>query len=140
MANIAKLATGVRPAGIQPDADQLALPADEAIEAGDVVRIEPTSRRFTKGNTTAAAEARIFGVAASTVVAGQAVTAIRRGKMAGFDLSGATAGADVHLSRTDGGLDDATDATAGAVNVVVGKAIPVAGTSGDKILLVEVRN
>lgn len=139
MANIAKLSTGVRPAGIQPDADQLTLPADEAIVAGDAVRIDPTSGRFTKGNTTSAAEARIYGIAVNNAVAGLAVTTVRKGKVAGFDLSAVGYGADVSLGRTDGSLADATDATAGAVNLVVGKAIPVGGTS-DKILLVEVRN
>lgn len=139
MADVNKLATGVRPAGIQPDADQLALPADEAITAGDAVRIDPTSRRFTKANTTSAVEADVFGIAAGNAVAGLSVTAIRNGKMAGFDLSGVNAGAKVSLARTDGGLADATDATAGAVNLTVGRCIPVGGTS-DKILLVEVRN
>lgn len=140
MADIAKLATGVRPAGIQPDADQLTLPAGEAIAAGDAVRIDPaTGNTFTKGNTTSAAEARIFGLAANTVVAGLPVTAIRKGKMAGFNLSAVTAGADVSLARTDGGIADTTDATAGAVNLTIGKCIPVGGTT-DKILLVEVRN
>lgn len=139
MADITRLATGVRPAGIQPDGDQLTLPADEAIVAGDAVRIEPTSGRFTKGNTTAAAEARVFGVAINTASAGLPVTAVRKGKVAGFNLSAAGNGADVSLGRTDGALADATDATAGAVNLVIGKVIPVGGTS-DKILLVEVRN
>lgn len=117
--------------------EQMTLPAAEAVSAGQAVRLDTTTGKFTKGNATLAAEARIYGIATHTVVAGQPVTAIRQGVVAGHDLSALAYDAAVYLSDTDGTLADA----AGTVSTVVGRVIPVAdallGSSYRKALLVD---
>ena len=117
--------------------EQMTLPAAEAITAGMAVRIDTSAGTFTKANGSTAAEGRAYGIATRTVAARQAVTAVRKGVMDGWDLSGLAYDADVFLSDTDGRLDTAT----GTVNVKVGKVIPGSGAaigSGfDKMLAVD---
>ena len=116
---------------------QMTLPAAEAVTAGAPVRIDTSTGRFTKANGTVAAEARIYGIAARTVVAGAPVTAIRKGVMDGFVLDALAYDAAVYLSDTDGRIGDA----AGTVSTVVGRVIP--GTSNnigvglDKLLFID---
>lgn len=115
---------------------QMTLPAAEAITAGDAVRIDVTNGKFTKANGSSAAEARIYGVAVRSVAAGMPVTAIRKGVLEGFDLTGAYDAA-VYLSDTDGRLDT----VAGTTSVVVGRVISATattlGTALDKLLFVD---
>ena len=117
---------------------QMTLPAAEAITAGMGVRLDTTNGKWTKANGTSAAEARIWGIATKTVAAGMPLTAIRKGVMDGWDLSGLNYDAVVYLSDTDGRLADAN----GTVNVAAGRVIPgtstTLGTAYDKILSVEV--
>ena len=116
---------------------QMTLPAAEAVTAGAPVRIDTSTGRFTKANGTVAAEARIYGIAARTVVAGAPVTAIRKGVMDGFVLDALAYDAAVYLSDTDGRIGDA----AGTVSTVVGRVIPGTasnlGVGYDKLLLVD---
>jgi hypothetical protein len=84
------------------------LPAAEAIVAGDAVRIDTSTGKFTKANATTVAEARIFGIAANKAAAGFPVLAVRRGVIDLGGLSGLAYDADVYLSNTDGKLADAT--------------------------------
>lgn len=114
--------------------EQMTLPAAEAITAGMAVRVDPTTGRFTKANGSAAGEARIWGIADQTVIAGQTLTAIRRGVMDGWDLDGLDYDDPVYLSNTDGILAD----TAGTVSTVIGRVIPgtsaTLGNAYDKLL------
>jgi hypothetical protein len=116
--------------------EQKTAPAAEAIVAGAPVRFDTATGKFTNANGTLAAEARIYGVAVRTVPAGMAVTAVRRGYLDGFDLSGMAYDAAVYLSDTDGRLDTA----AGTVSTVVGRVAPAfattLGTAADKLLYV----
>lgn len=115
---------------------QLTLPAAEAITAGNAVRID-TNGKFTKANATAAAEVDAWGVAVKTVAAGEAVTAIHRGVLDGFDVSALAYNAAVFLSDTDGALDTAM----GTIEQRVGRIIPAVeitlGTAHDKLLEVD---
>lgn len=117
--------------------EQMTLPTDEAVTAGQAVRLSTTTGKFTKAKGTDAAEARIYGVATKTVAAGEPLTAIRKGVMDGFALSGLDYDAPVYLSDTDGTLADA----AGTVSVEIGRVIPgtgtTLGTAFDKILFVD---
>jgi hypothetical protein len=117
---------------------QMTLPTDEAVTAGMAVRLNTTTGKFTKANGTGAAEARAWGVATKTVASGMPVTAIRKGVMDGWDLSGMSFDDPVYLSDTDGRLST----VAGTTNVVIGRVIPGTsvslGTAYDKILSVEV--
>ncbi len=115
--------------------EQMTLPAAEAIIAGQAVRIDTTTGKFTLANGTTAPEARIYGVATRSVPAGLAVTAIRHGVLDGFVLTQAYDAA-LYLSDTDGMLADA----AGTVSTVVGRVIPnfgvTLGTAADKLVYI----
>ena len=134
--NLTTQATADKRLGVVESIQQMTLPAAEAITAGAPVRIDTSAGTFTNANGSSAAEARVWGVATSSVAARQPVTAIRRGVLDGFDLSQAY-DATVYLSDTDGRLGD----TAGTVSTVIGRVIPATavplGTAFDKLLSVE---
>lgn len=117
--------------------EQLTLPAAEAITAGMAVRFDTSTGKFTKANGSTAAEARVYGIAARTVPSGMPVTAIRKGIMDGWDLSGMSYDDSVFLSDTDGRLDTA----AGTVDARLGKVIAgtsvTNGTAYDKLFYVD---
>ncbi|HQY29980.1 MAG TPA: hypothetical protein PK691_01775 [Thermomicrobiales bacterium] len=114
---------------------QKSLPASEAILAGAPVRIH-TDGKWTNSNGTTAGEARVWGIATRSVIAGEAMTAVRRGTLGGFTFSQAY-DAPIYLSDTDGTLAD----VAGTVSTVVGRVVPgtavTVGTAFDKLLSVE---
>ena len=111
--------------------------AAEAIVAGQAVRIETSTGKFTGSNGTTSGEARIYGLAKESVAAGFPVTAIRKGVVDGWDISGSNYDATLYLSDTDGLLGT----TAGTVSVVVGRVIAAnsqpLGTAADKLLFVD---
>src|SRR5690242_15515925 len=80
---------------------QLTLVAAEAIVAGAPVRID-TNGKFTNGNGTTTTEAAIYGLATRTVAAGDALTAIRKGRMDGFVFGTGAYWAAIYVSDTDG--------------------------------------
>lgn len=135
MANIALVAANK--VSIVESIIQTTLPAAEAITAGAAVRIDVATGKFTNANATSAAEARIYGIAARTVPAGVAVTAIRKGVMDGFVLDALAYDAAVHLSNTDGTLADAAGTTAAIVGRVIPGASSNLGVGFDKILFID---
>ncbi len=110
--------------------------AAEAITAGAPVRIDTATGKATNANGTLAAEARVWGIATRTVVAGEAVTVVRRGILDGFAFTQAY-DAEIFVSDTDGRLGD----IAGTVSTRVGRIVPgmatTLGTAYDKLLSVE---
>jgi hypothetical protein len=112
-------------------------PAAEAIVAGAPVRLDTSNGKFTNSNGTTAAEARVYGIATKTVAANEPLTAIRRGKMDGFDFTSQAYDAAIYVADTDGRLGDA----AGTVSTVAGRVISAwsqrLGTAADKILSIE---
>lgn len=133
MANLA-LTTAARVRVVE-SFEQMTLPCAEAVIAGQAVRIDTTTGKFTLANGSSAGEARIYGIATQSQAAGLAVTAIRRGVLDGYAITQAYDAA-IYLSDTDGMLADA----AGTVSTVVGRVIPTfgvtLGTAADKLLLV----
>jgi len=119
--------------------EQMTLPAAETITPGQAVRIDTAAGKFTKSNGTTADEARTYGVATGwkDIVAGEPVTAVKRGVLDGCGVTGLAYDAAVYVSDTDGALADA----AGTVSKVAGRVIPswsqMLGTSPDKLLLVD---
>lgn len=115
--------------------DQITVPAGETIAAGAPVRFD-TNGAFVNGNGTTAAEAAIIGVATRSVIAGEALTAIRKGVLDGFTFTQAY-GALIYVSDTDGRLGDA----AGTVSKIVGRVLPAwaqgLGVAADKVLMVD---
>ena len=135
MANLA-LVTANR-CRIVESLEQMTLPGivAEGLAAGDAVRIDTTTGRWTKANGSSAGEARIYGVLTNSDN-GINWTAIRRGVVDGFDLDDQDYDEAIYLSNTDGTLAD----TAGSTSVVVGRVIPgtgvTLGTAYDKLLLI----
>lgn len=132
MADIALVAAGKL--HVVESIEQLTLPLGEAINVGQLVRIDGTTGKFMKGNGTTTTEAALYGVLASKDRAGIVGTAIRLGVVDGFDLSGSAYWAPLYASDTDGTLGT----TAGTVSVVVGRVVPAtavtAGNAFDKLL------
>lgn len=138
MANIAlAVADKVEVVGIP--VQQHTAPAAEAITAGAPVRFDTSNGKFTNANGTTTAEARVWGIATRTVVANEALTAVRKGLMDGFTFSQAYDAA-IYLSDTDGRLADA----AGTVSTVIGRVISGwsqrLGTAADKLLFVDIKD
>jgi hypothetical protein len=115
--------------------NQRTLPAAEAIVAGAPVRLDTTNGRWTNANGTVAGEARWWGIAMRTAVAGESVTAVRSCLLDGYDLATPAYDAPIYLSDTDGRLGDTpgTVATAIVGKVVAGTATTL-GTAYDKLL------
>lgn len=134
MAAIAKLSTGVRPLGIPGDYEQVESKLAETLAEGDAVRLDASTGGFTGANGTDTTENRFVGVLLKGGIAGEYVTAIYAGEVAGFDLSALSFGDPVYLSDTDKTI--AT--TAGTVSTVVGRVYPgrASGATLDKILKV----
>lgn len=116
--------------------EQFTIPGEEAITAGQAVRLNPSTGKLTKSNGTDTTEDRVFGIASRTPENyALGITVIRQGVLDGFDLSALDYGVDVYLSDTDGAISGTT----GTTGRTVGKVIPgfAAGlNSADKVLLV----
>lgn len=106
---------------------QMTLPAIEAVTAGQAVRIDTSTGKFTKANATSAAEGRVYGIAAKTVVAGESLTAIRKGVLDGIDLSAMDYDDPIYLSNTDGALSDGDVSQNEQQTVTLGNS-PTGGT------------
>lgn len=118
--------------------DTMTAPASAAITAGDPVQIN-TSGKWAAANATTAALARRTYIATRTVLAGEALTAVRQGVMDGFNLSGLAYNAPVYLSDT-GTVADAAGTVATILGYVgPGWAQPL-GTAADKILMLNTPN
>jgi len=121
-------------------ADQKTLVASEDLAAGTVVRIIQSGTnagKWAKADATSYENANAYGIVLKTVVAGQPVTAVRKGYIDGFDLSDVDYWTGVYLSNTPGVLAD----TAGTIQKAVAAVVPSnsqrLGTAPDKILLVD---
>lgn len=111
-------------------------PVNEAINAGQPVRIDATTGKYTLGNGTTATEAAVRGIACVTAtLANMTTTVMQRGLLdVGDALDALNYGVPVYLSDTDGTLAD----SAGTTSVVVGRVVAAWGdTSGDKLLAVD---
>ncbi len=116
-----------------------AIPAEEALATGAVVRLVPSSTNagyLTNAKATTNAEARAIGMVRKSVGANGAPTLVRRGLVDGFTLTNLAYGAPVYLSDTDGVISD----TPGTVNRKIGEVVPVyngkVGVAPDKVLSV----
>lgn len=109
-------------------------PVDEAVNAGQPVRYNTTTGRYTLANGSSAAEARVIGVAVTTAGApGLTISVVRKALV---ELGGISQAYDaaIYLSDTDGTLAD----SAGTVSTVVGRVVPAWGaTTADKLLFVD---
>jgi uncharacterized protein DUF2190 len=101
--------------------EQYTLIAGETIEEGAAVYIDATGKVLNADASANDAEAVVRGIAVRKVVAGEALTVLRRGIIGGYDLSAMAYFAPVFLNDTDGSLGT----TAGTFSVTVGTVVPV---------------
>ena len=117
--------------------EQLTLIAAEAIEAGHIVRCNGTDGKFTTANGSSMTEGKFYGIATRSVASGEPVTAIRRGILDGYDLSGLNYWATVYASDTDGRISGTAGTKAVTVGYVGAGNAPLLGTSPDKLLYLD---
>lgn len=115
--------------------DQFTAPAGEAIDAGEVVRLDPDNGKLMlAGGTTDAGKNGLLGVAiGSANVANIAVTAVAKGIIdLGTALAGISYGDQIFLDNTAGAMGT----VAGSVSTVLGDVVPgfAAGTAADRLL------
>lgn len=113
-------------------------PANEALNAGETVRLDTSTGKYTPANGTASGEARVVGIACNTVdYANGTLSVMRKGILdVGDALDALAYDLPIYMSDTDGTLSDgAGDST---VDVVIGRVVAGWGdTAGDKLLLVD---
>lgn len=116
--------------------DQITAPTDEVIVRGQMVRYSTTTGKLTKAKGTAAAEARVLGMAITDgSPAGMTITAVKRGWVeVGTALGDCDFDQELYLDNTDGAIGTA----AGTVSTVIGRVAAGWGyTTADKVLSIE---
>ena len=104
-----------------------------AITAGQVVYLVTSTGKVNLADASAEGTAQAVGVALQTVGANQAVSVLKRGKIAGFTLTSQTIADQIFLSDTAGALADA----AGTVTNGCGRVIASSETTPQKQLYVD---
>lgn len=103
--------------------------AEEAIERGQLVYVTATGG-VKKASAAAAGTAGVRGMALTKAGAGQGISVLKRGHVAGATISGLAYDAAVYAADTAGGLDTA----AGTVSVVAGRVVPLSDSARTKVL------
>jgi len=133
MADIALTAAQVEPIDLM-SAEILSGIAEEAITQGQVVYMTTTGT-IGVADANAAGKQQARGIALSAVGAGQAVDYLKRGRVAGFTVSGVDCSAPLYLSDTAGALADA----AGTMSVVCGIVVAMTDKSATRVLYADFR-
>lgn len=113
-------------------------PANEALNAGEVVRIDTTTGKYTPANGTAAGEARPVGIAVTTATqAEDTISVMKQGILdVGDALDALAYDLALYNSDTDGAIGSA--ASDSTVDNIIGRVVAGWGdTAGDKLLLVD---
>lgn len=134
MANIA-LVTAARIEVVE-SIIQASLPAAETIVAGAPVRID-SNGKFVNALATTAANSDLYGIGTRSVVAGEALTAVRSGILDGYALSGAYWSA-LYLSDTSGRVADAAGTVVKPIGYVLPAWAQTVGTAADKLFQVSI--
>lgn len=135
MANLSITDTDVAPVDIF---EQVTGPCDEAVDAGEMVRLNTTTGYFTLANATSAGEGRVIGMSLTTATANGAITVVKRGIVdVGDALASETLDEELNLSDTDGKLDDGAGSPTGTYPV--GRVWPGFGsTTADLLLYIDI--
>lgn len=107
--------------------------AGVAIDAGQAVYFNTTTGKLAIADASADATAQARGIALRSVAAGQVVSVMKRGIIAGFDLTSQSYDDRIFLSDTAGDLADA----AGTVTVPCGRVISRPDASLTKALYID---
>jgi hypothetical protein len=108
--------------------------AGATITPGMAVILDATTGKVAGADGGATGTAQVIGIALDDAAAGQGVSVLMQGKIAGFTLAG-NYYSRVYLSDTGTGTGVLAD-SAGTVSVVVGRVWPVTDGSGTKLLYV----
>lgn len=137
MADLTLTTTGKVNVGTSGPNEQLTAIAGAAITAGSPVTFDGTNDTLWPADADDVAKDAVVGIATHTASVGEAVTAIRRGRMSGWSNL-PVPGSLVFVSNTAGALADA----AGTASLPVGIVVPVLGqplgSAADRVLLVEI--
>lgn len=106
--------------------------ASETISAGQAVYVTAAGKAGVAGGAGVSPVNRFRGIALNDAGAGQAVSVLVKGAVAGFDLSGVAYDGIVYVSNTLGALGD----VAGTTSLAVGKVMPLTDKDLTKILMV----
>src|SRR6266508_6309853 len=109
MADLALVTANTLNKDLTDKVSDLTLKASVDLTAGWAVYIDANGK-WAKADATGAAGAanqRLWGVVLKTVKAGVPVTAVRKGALDGYDVSGLAFNAKIYLSDTAGALADA---------------------------------
>ena len=106
--------------------------AAAAITAGQAVYLN-TAGKVDLAQANSSGKEQFRGIALESVGAGQAVSVLVEGSLAGFDLSGVAYDGLVYLADTAGGLYDTASSSK---TVQVGRVVPVSDNALTKILYV----
>ena len=113
-------------------------PCAEAIDAGEMVRLDTSTGYFTLANGSSAAEGRVVGMALQSGAANETISVCKRGIVdVGDALASETFDEMLFLSDTDGKIDDG-DGTPTA-DYDAGRVWPAFGaTTADKVLKIDI--
>lgn len=117
--------------------EQHTAPAGVAIAAGQVVRLDATTGLWALSDANNAADVSVSYIAAKTAAAGVGLTAIKRGVLDGFDLSGSSFGDLIYISDTAGALGTTAGSTSRVAGDVISGHSQRLGTAPDKLLRVD---
>lgn len=130
-------------ADISVSADQVSIVDPAQAEIHDQIAAESVTRGAALSITSAgkagladanaAGKQQFRGISLGKGGAGQGVSLLKRGKVAGFDLAGLAYDAPVYLSDTAGRLAD----TAGTLSVMVGRVVALTDSDRTKVLYIE---
>lgn len=135
MANLTIAAADVAPVKVF---EQYTGPAAEAIDAGEMVRLDTSGGAFTLANASSAAEGRVFGMAMNSAnQANITITVVKKGLVdVGDALASEAYDEELNMSDTDGKIDDGVGTP--TADYAVGRVVPGWGyTTADKLLLVD---
>jgi len=106
-------------------------PVAETIEAGEVVRYDASTGKWTLANSSSAAEARLGGIAMHRAIVGEGLDVLIEGDIDLGDIfTSMNYGVSVWHGSTDGLLADATTTHAEVVGKVIPKVGDLIGTPG----------
>jgi hypothetical protein len=129
MADIALTAAKIAP--VDPDeAEIYDVIATETITAGQALYQVTTTGKFGVADANAAGKQQIRGIALNGGGAGQAISMLKRGRIAGFTLTNQNYDDIVYLSDTAGSLADG----AGTMTVRCGRVVALSDASLTKVI------
>lgn len=125
MASIAVTTAGV--VHVVESLEQMTLPCEAAILAGNTVTISDTAGGWVKGDADGAGTlADIYGIATRSGGIGESITAIRRGVLTGWTWSSTALMTKVLAADTAGEITvTAGESNGGSADVVIGRVIPI---------------